>query len=88
MARLRLFGPLASVAGVRESDVEGATVGECLDRASERFGPSFAQLLGSCRVAVGERTLDLGPASAEPVAPDTEIVLLPPVGGGAHPPES
>ena len=86
MARLRLFGPLASAAGTREADVEGSTVGECLDVARDRFGPAFAGLLGSCRGAVGDRTLEVGPASAEPVTSETEIVLLPPVGGGATTP--
>jgi len=79
---LRLFGPLAEAAGTRQTQVDGATVGECLRRASDRFGEAFSGQLASCRVVVGEVTLEPDEVEGRPVSDHDEIVVLPPVGGG------
>jgi molybdopterin converting factor small subunit len=78
MATLRLFASVRVAAGTGRADIDGATVGEVVDRASERYGAEFAGLLQSCRVwRNGE------PAEREdPVGPDDEVAILPPVSGG------
>jgi len=75
---LRLFGPLADVAGTRRDEVSGATVDEVLASARARYGPAFAEMLQVCKVWV----------NGVPTAPglvlddDDEVALLPPVSGG------
>lgn len=51
---------------------------EVLDHAADRYGPAFTTVLGSCRIWVnGEPATD-----DDPVAPDDEVAVLPPVSGG------
>ena len=78
MAGLRLFGPAADAAGTRADTVPGATVGDVVAAATERYGPEFARVAAICRVWVnGEQ------ASVDtPVAEGDEVALLPPVSGG------
>ena len=78
MAGLRLFGPAADAAGTRADTVPGATVGDVVAAATERYGPEFARVAAICRVWVnGDQ------ASADtPVAEGDEVALLPPVSGG------
>ena len=78
MATLRLFASVRVAAGTGRVDIEGATVGEVVDRASERYGAEFTGLLQSCRIwRNGE------PAEREdPVGADDEVAILPPVSGG------
>ena len=52
MARLRLFANLRELAGASEVDIEGATVGEVLDRATELFGEDFGRALDAAQVWV------------------------------------
>ena len=52
MARLRLFGPARSAAGIGEASAPGETVGDVLAWACDRFGADFAELLGQCRIWV------------------------------------
>lgn len=60
-------------------DVDGATVGEVLDAASEKFGTDFTMSAERARVWVNgdeaERDVEVGP--------DDEIALIPPVSGGS-----
>jgi len=66
-------------AGVATATIGGATVGDVLAAASERFGPAFEEQLQSCRIwRNGEPA-----ALADPVGDDDEIAALPPVSGGA-----
>jgi molybdopterin synthase sulfur carrier subunit len=53
-------------------------VGEVLDEARRRYGDRFAEVLATAKVwKNGE------PASGgEPVGPDDEVAILPPVSGG------
>ena len=79
MAILRLFASVRQTAGVAAATVDGATVGEVLAAASERFGPAFAEQLESCRIwRNGEPA-----APSDPVSAADEIAALPPVSGGA-----
>jgi len=78
MATLRLFAAAREAAGTGRADVDGATVGEVLDGAIERFGGAFADVLATCRVWVNGE-----PAGREaPVRPADEVAVLPPVSGG------
>ena len=79
MAVLRLFASVRDAAGTNEDTVPGATVGEVLDAAGERYGEAFVLLLDRCKVwCNGE------PAERHDVVTDTdEVAVLPPVSGGA-----
>jgi len=79
VATLRLFAQAREVAGTGSVEVDGHTVGAVLDEAVERFGPTFAEVLGASRVWLNgdpvERDADVGPGD--------EVAVLPPVSGGA-----
>lgn len=78
MPVLRLFAQAREAAGVGRTDVPGATVGEVLDAARQRFGAGFAEVLTGSRVwRNGEPAAD-----TDPVGPDDEVAVLPPVSGG------
>lgn len=81
---VRLFGGLADRAGARRIDVElpgTATVGDLRDAVAAQHA-GLAGLLGRTSVAMDLRTAD----DDEPVSPDAEVALLPPVAGGAQAP--
>jgi molybdopterin converting factor small subunit len=78
MATLRLFASVRVAAGTGRATVDGATVGEVVDAACERFGPEFAALVQQCRVW---RNGD--PAERDDAVTDgDEVAILPPVSGG------
>jgi molybdopterin converting factor small subunit len=87
MATLRLFASAREAAGTGRDDMPGATVGELLGAARERYGPTFVQVLPSCKIWVnGEAATDDTAITA-----DDEVAILPPVSGGAfeaHPGET
>lgn len=76
---LRLFASVRQAAGVSAATVEGATVGDVLDAASQRFGAAFTEQLQACRIWRNGEPAQL----SDPVGPDDEIAALPPVSGGA-----
>lgn len=78
MAVLRLFASAREAAGTGSEVVEGATVGEVLDRAVDRHGPEFASVLATCRVWLNGEAVD----PATPVSASDEVAVLPPVSGG------
>ena len=79
MARLLLFAAAREAAGTGREDVGGATVGEVLAAARARHGDVFTQVLAASRVwRNGEPATD-----DDPVGPDDEVAVLPPVSGGA-----
>lgn len=78
MVALRLFASAREAAGTAVDDLPGATVGEVLDRAGERYGPAFVDQLGQCRVWRNGEPAD----RADPVTTDDEVAVLPPVSGG------
>lgn len=78
MPVLRLFGPARTSAGTGRVEVPGSSVAEVLDVAIRRFGPLFAEVVGTSRLWVngetadGDRVLDEG----------DELAVIPPVSGG------
>ena len=78
MATLRLFAAAREAAGTGRVDVDGATVGDVLDAAEQRFGVPFVEVLGTSRV-----WLNGEPATRDqPVGASDEVAVLPPVSGG------
>ena len=78
MPVVRLFASAREAAGRARDEVPGATVGEVLAAATERYGPSFAAVLPTCRVWVNGEPA----TSGDPVGPHDEVAVLPPVSGG------
>lgn len=81
MAHLRLFAGLRDAAGTGSVDIEGSTVGEVLEAAAERFGPTFSASMQRARVWVnGDEAVE-----ATSVKESDEVALIPPVSGGSGP---
>ena len=78
VAIVRMFASAREAAGRSHDDVPGATVADVLEAARQRYGPTFTDVLGSCRIWV----------NGEPATPSTvvdgddEVAVLPPVSGG------
>lgn len=79
MARLRLFANLREAAGTSVAEVDGSSVSEVLDAASNRYGPQFRAGLASAKVWVNGDQAD----PSTPVSEGDEVALLPPVSGGS-----
>lgn len=78
VAVIRLFAAARDAAGLGRDHVPGTTVGDVLDRATERYGAGFEAVLPTCRIWVnGEPAV-----SADPITDDDELAVLPPVSGG------
>ncbi len=78
MAHLRLFGAAREAAGtgavtVPDGDVESVLAGAC-----GAFGPVFADVLAHSAVWLNGEAVE----SDEPVGPNDELAVLPPVSGG------
>jgi molybdopterin converting factor small subunit len=73
-----LFASAREAAGTGSETIDGATVGEVLDRAVARFGGDFERVLPTCRIWVN------GEAAERPatLVPSDEVAVLPPVSGG------
>jgi molybdopterin converting factor small subunit len=78
MATLRLFAAVRVAAGTGRTTVPGATVGEVIEAATERFGSGFGDLVQVCRVWRNGEPAEPG----DPVGEDDEVAILPPVSGG------
>lgn len=78
MPTLRLFAQAREAAQTSVADVPGATVAEVLDAAEARYGRTFADVLGTCRVWVNGEPADPGTS----VVDTDEVAVLPPVSGG------
>lgn len=78
MATLRLFASAREAAGTGRATVDGATVGEVVAAASERFGAAFVALLPTCRIWVNGEPAE----HDDPVGERDEVAVLPPVSGG------
>jgi len=76
---LRLFAAAREAAGTGTDTIEGATVGEVLDRATERYGESFRVVLATARVWCNGEPTDRDQVTSV----DDEVAVLPPVSGGA-----
>ena len=78
MATLRLFASIREAAGTGSVRIEAATVHDLVAAATDQFGPTFAELVPTCRVWVnGEQAIE-----SQPISSADEVALLPPVSGG------
>ena len=80
MPTLRLFARFREIAGTDEITVEDGTVEEILNRASESFGPAFANGLKSAGVWVNGNPVGRDAT----VSADDEMAIIPPVSGGTY----
>ena len=80
MAVLVLFAAARQAAGTGRDELPGATVGEVLDAACQRYGLTFAEVLANSRVWVNGAPAE----REEPVQSVDEVAVLPPVSGGSH----
>lgn len=78
MPVLRLFAVAREAAGSGSVELPGDTVGAVLMAASERFGPRFEAVLGTCAVWVNGEPAD----RSVRVSSTDEVAVLPPVSGG------
>lgn len=78
MATVRLFARLRELAGSTRLEIEGATVGEVIAGARDRFGPDFEAVLETARVWRNGEEAEMD----DPVTAQDEVALLPPVSGG------
>ncbi len=81
MAKLRLFANLREIAGMSRLEVPADTVGDVIAAANQRFGDDFERGVETSRVWVNGEEAEL----ADTVSEGDEVVLLPPVSGGAQP---
>ncbi|MEQ8716545.1 MAG: MoaD/ThiS family protein [Acidimicrobiales bacterium] len=79
MATLRLFASIREAAGTGTEEIDAPTVGAVIDAASERYGPGFTALLGTCRIWLNGEPAD----RSDIVGVGDEVAVLPPVSGGA-----
>ncbi len=78
MSRLLLLGPAREAAGVRRAEFPGDTVADVIERAVERFGPTFAEIVALSHLWVNGDDA----ARDHVVGPSDEIAVVPPVSGG------
>ena len=79
MAVLRLFAAARDAAGTGRDELAGATVGEVLDAATDRYGQDFAEVLERSKVWRNGEPAERSDA----VGDGDEVAVLPPVSGGA-----
>src|SRR5437016_2295182 len=82
MPRLLFFAAIREAAGARTLDVDGATVGEALKVATERYGARFEKLLAICTVLHHDEKVKAEDWWNHSVEQPDEIAVLPPVSGG------
>ena len=76
--RCTKFASAREAAGTGRDELPGATVGDVMAAARERYGVAFADVLATCRIWVNGE-----PAGTESlVGPRDEVAILPPVSGG------
>lgn len=80
MVVLRLFATAREAAGRSSDELPGATVGEVLEAAVDRYGPAFSAELQQCRVWCNGEPAEAG----HPVVAGDEVAVLPPVSGGCR----
>jgi molybdopterin synthase sulfur carrier subunit len=81
MANLRLFANLREIAGTSRIDIPAQTVGDVIVAANEKFGAEFERGVETAHVWVNGEEAGL----SDSVSERDEVVLLPPVSGGAQP---
>lgn len=78
MIALRLFAQARETAGEKVAHFDGATAGDVLDAAVERFGSEFGAVVDGSKVWLNGSPVDRD----APVAAGDELAVLPPVSGG------
>jgi MoaD family protein len=78
--RVVLFAGAREAAGRRDDVVEGATLGDVLAVARDRYGPVFGSVLDASRVWLNGDEPVSGLATV--LAEGDEVAILPPVSGG------
>ncbi len=78
MSRILLLGPAREAAGVRDDNIDGATVGDVLRVAAQRYGSSFSEVLASSQVWLNGEPTELD----RTVGDHDEVAVLPPISGG------
>ena len=78
MARVRLFAQAREAAGVRDVDVDEATVGEVVDELVRRFGSPLQEVIATSTIWLNGDVV----AADHPAAASDEVAVLPPVSGG------
>lgn len=78
MPQLRLFAQAREAAGTGRDELPGATVDDVLEAARQRYGATFAAVLGQSRVWVNGEPAKPG----QEVSAADEVAVLPPVSGG------
>ena len=76
---MRLFASAREAAGIGADVFDETTVAEVLVAAEKRYGASFSDVLGSCRIWVNG---DAAVADMS-IGPQDEVAVLPPVSGGS-----
>lgn len=79
MARVRFFAQARDAAGCKTAEFDGATVGDVLAAACDRFGPRLAQVIETSAIWLNGDFADRG----QTVGEADEVAVLPPVSGGA-----
>lgn len=81
VSTLRLFAQARVAAGTGADRIDvgaGATVGDVLDAAVDRYGAEFARILPACAVWLNGEVAE----RSQQVAEADEVAVLPPVSGG------
>jgi sulfur-carrier protein len=78
VAIVRLFASAREAAGTARDRIPGATVGEVLAGARNRYGNEFTAVLATCRVWVNGDAAD----EDTQIGDSDEVAVLPPVSGG------
>lgn len=79
MALLRLFAGAREAAGTSRDELPGATVGEVIAAARQRYGEPFTSVVEHCQIWRNGEPSD----PDDPVTAADEVAVLPPVSGGA-----
>ena len=73
-----MFAQAREIAGVGSTTIDGATVDDVLEQATNQFGEAFAVVLAGSKV-----WLNGSPAvGSDSVGDGDEVAVLPPVSGG------
>lgn len=78
MAILRLFASAREAAGTGRDEFDAPTVAAVIEQATERYGPAFSAVLGTCKIWLNGDAVD----PSTPVSSRDEVAVLPPVSGG------
>lgn len=83
--RVRLFASLRDAAGSAEVEAQAGPLTDVLDDLRRRYGEPFSARLAVSSILVDGDAVSGAAVAAVDVADGSEVVLLPPVSGGAGP---